>query len=225
MISIPTKLKKMVAGDYVCKINQVKIAPNRLGDPCLWLYLDVDAGPYKGYFTNIYNNRKSHGNDLYPCIYCQNMNSYSIRFFKALLRTIMISNPQYECTCLDGQEWNEQELVGLVVGVTFKERQFVNKQGYKQTNFIPYRFKEVSLVQIEEDKQVDDDKQANKEQVVDEERVINEEQTINAKQSDNEPVIDNKQETIISDEAATKTINVNNNNEEEIPKMENPNLT
>lgn len=154
MITVPKHFKKLVAGDYICKIKSVKIAPNRNSEPCLWLSLDIEEGPYKGYFESIYQNRKNRKNDNYPCIYCQSMSSYSIRFFQSLLHTIIASNSGYQSTCESGKDWDEQELVGLLVGVTFTERKFVNARGREQINLIPMKFKDIHLIQ---------DKQINKE--------------------------------------------------------------
>ena len=147
MITIPKRFKKLVAGDYICKIKAVKIAPNRNGESCLWLSLDIDEGPYKGYFETIYQNRKNRINNNYPCVYCQNMSNYSVRFFQSLLNTIIASNPTYQSTCKSGQEWNEQELVGLLCGVTFSEHKFVNARGKDQINLVPTKFKDIHLIQ------------------------------------------------------------------------------
>lgn len=147
MITVPKHFKKLVAGDYICKIKNVKIAPNRNSEPCLWLSLDIEEGPYKGYFESIYQNRKNRKNDSYPCIYCQSMSSYSIRFFQSLLHTIIASNSGYQSTCESGKDWDEQELVGLLVGVTFTERKFVNARGREQINLIPMKFKDIHLIQ------------------------------------------------------------------------------
>ena len=149
MINIPKRFRKMPAGEYVCRIKRVEIAPNRFGDSCLWVYLDVDSGKFKNYFTNIYENRKNRGNNIYPCVYCQSMSNYSIRFFKMMLKSIIASNPDYVCTCEDGKDWNEQELENLIVGVVFEERQFTNKRGRIQVNLVPARFKDANLINNE----------------------------------------------------------------------------
>lgn len=150
MITIPQKFKKLPAGDYICKIIKVETTANRYYEPCLLLYLDIVSGEYENYFGTIYQNRKLRGNDRYPCIYSQNMSNYSIKFFKQLLNTIIASNPEYTCTCQDGSDWDEQELQGLLVGVTFEERQFVNDRGRHQTNLIPVKFKDINSLNNEE---------------------------------------------------------------------------
>ena len=179
MINIPKRFKKMEAGDYVCKIIKAEIAPNKYQEPCLWLYLDIAEGQYTGYFDIIYQNRQNRNNNSYPCVYSQNMSNYSIKFFKQLLRTIINSNPDYVCTCQDGQEWNEQELVGLLVGVTFEEHQFTNSRGRQQINLLPMRFKDVDIVRQET-------LQDNKEEINNEEVVNNEETDINEEVSSEE---------------------------------------
>ena len=168
MISIPKRFRKMEAGDYICRIIKAEIAPNKYQEPCLWLSLDIAFGKYEGYFATIYQNRLNRGVDVYPCIYSQNMSNYSIRFFKQLLKSIINSNPNYVCTCEDGKEWNEQELVGLLVGVTFEEHKFTNARGRQQINLIPMRFKEISLIQEEEnsvEEQIDNQEKTNNEEI------------------------------------------------------------
>lgn len=153
MINIPQRFKKMDAGDYICKIIKTVIAPNKYGEPCLWIYLDVAEGKYKDYFNIIYKNRLNRNVDVYPCIYSQNMSNYSIRFFKQLLKIIIASNPDYKCTCEDGVEWDEQEIVGLLVGVTFEEHKFTNARGRTQVNLLPARFKDVHLIEVKNEEE------------------------------------------------------------------------
>lgn len=159
MINIPKRFKKMDAGDYVCKIIKTEIAPNKYQEPCLWLHLDIVEGKYTGYFDIIYRNRLTRGIDSYPCVYSQNMSNYSIKFFKQLLKVIIASNPDYVCTCEDGKEWNEKELEGLLVGVTFEEHKFTNSRGRQQINLLPMRFKDVNIVR-EENRQREAEEQA-----------------------------------------------------------------
>jgi len=178
MINIPKRFKKMDAGDYVCKIIKVEIAPNKFQEPCLWLHLDIVEGKYAGYFSTIYQNRQMRGNNSYPCVYSQNMSNYSIKFFKQLLKLLIASNPDYVCTCEDGKEWNEKELEGLLIGVTFEEHRFTNGRGRQQINLIPARFKDVNITR-QEIAQCEEKEKAEEQEKVEEEisnnEILNEE--------------------------------------------------
>jgi hypothetical protein len=125
------KIEALPAGPYVAVIKAVKI-DGQEPDQALILRMDVAEGPYAGYFLDRYQKetRKAAGkyeprykgdfrlripNDantkaLYP-------ESDKKRFGDAVYR-IEKSNPDYHW------DWNEQGLVGLVVGINMQQDEF-----------------------------------------------------------------------------------------------------
>lgn len=148
MIKIPTESerKKMPAGGYVCRILKVETATNRYDEPCLLLYLDVAEGDFKNYFGDIYARRLEHGEDRFPCVYNQSMSEFTTRKFNHLLNAIKASNAGYVSTCTQGTDWNEQELENLLVGVVFREKEYINSRGRKHVMLVPYVFKSVGEI-------------------------------------------------------------------------------
>ena len=150
MIKIPTDIntdeKKMPAGGYVCRIVKVTTGFNRYDEPCLLLYLDVDEGEFKNYFGRIYERRLDYGNDVYPCVYKQNVGKYSAKHFSRLMSAITASNDGYVYTGKAGEDWDERELENLLVGVIFQEKEFVNARDKTRVIIVPYALTNVDEI-------------------------------------------------------------------------------
>lgn len=145
MIKIPTESerKKMPVGGYVCRIVKSESSLNRYDESCLLLYLDVAEGDYTNYFGDIYKHRLARGENKYPCIYNQGMTAFTTRRFNQLINAIESSNAGYVSTCTQGADWDETELEGLLVGVVFREKEYINSRGRKHVMLVPHVFKSV----------------------------------------------------------------------------------
>ena len=137
---------KMPAGGYVCRIVKSEASINRYNEPCLLLYLDVAEGDFKNYFGGIYSRRLDRGDNKYPCVYNQRVSNKSKKYFDQLIAAIQASNKDYNCTRRDGEDWDERELEGLLVGVIMQEKEFINSRGKVRVVLTPYEFKSVAEI-------------------------------------------------------------------------------
>lgn len=137
---------KMPAGGYVCRIVKAEASINRYNEPCLLLYLDVAEGDFKNYFGGIYSKRLDRGDNKYPCVYNQRVGNKSKKYFDQLMEAIQASNADYICTRRDGEDWDERELEGLLVGVVLQEKEFINSRGKVRVVLTPYEFKSVDEI-------------------------------------------------------------------------------
>lgn len=137
---------KMPAGGYVCRIVKSEASVNRYNEPCLLLYLDVAEGDFKNYFGGIYSRRLERGDNKYPCVYNQRVGNKSKKYFDQLMEAIQASNADYICTRRDGEDWDEREVEGLLVGVVLQEKEFINSRGKVRVVLTPYEFKSVDEI-------------------------------------------------------------------------------
>lgn len=148
MLRIPdvSEEKKMPAGEYVCRIVKAEAGTNRYEEPCLLLYLDVAEGDFENYFGRIYKRRLQRGEDKYPCVHNQSVGRYGKKYFERLITAIEASNVGYFCSCKEGADWDERELEKLLVGVVFREKEFINARGKKRIHLVPSEFKSVNAI-------------------------------------------------------------------------------
>ena len=131
--AISSKPKQLPAGPYVAKVLAVKIEGDE-PDQKLVIRMDVIEGEYKNYFRERYereskkfdakykgdytiripndNNKKA----LYPETDVRNFNDMAYRFAQ--------SNPGYRVEFDENGKWDEQSLVGLIVGINMQDREW-----------------------------------------------------------------------------------------------------
>ena len=129
----------------MCRIVKVA-AVNRYDEQCLLIYLDVSEGEFQNYFGWIYARRLGHGDDNYPCVYNQSMSPFTTKKFQRLMASITASNVDYASSCREGEDWDEHELENLLVGVVFREKEFINARGKKRVILIPHEIKSVDEI-------------------------------------------------------------------------------
>ena len=132
--SEPSGIKKidpLPAGAYVAKVKAVKI-DGQEPDQALIIRLDVCEGEYTGYFMQRYMQESKRANGKYEPRY---RGDYRIRIpndentkamypesdernFNNMTYRFESSNPGYHW------DWNEQSLVGLVVGINMQQDEF-----------------------------------------------------------------------------------------------------
>mgnify|MGYP007069949157 CR=1 FL=1 len=151
MIKIPAESeqreKRMPAGGYVCRIVKATSGVNRYDEPCLLLYLDVEEGEFKNYFGRIYERRLEHGDSKYPCVYNQSVGRNSKKYLTRLIETIEESNfDAFISEVRAGEEWNEDALENLFVGVVMQEKEFINSRGKRRVVLVPRELKTVDEI-------------------------------------------------------------------------------
>ena len=128
-----TKPKMLPAGPYVAKVLAVKI-DGKAPDQKLVIRMDVAEGEFKNYFRDRFDRESKkfdakykgdyilripndeNENAMYPETDKRNFNDMAYRFAQ--------SNPGYHVEFDNNGNWDEQSLVGLVVGINMQEREF-----------------------------------------------------------------------------------------------------
>lgn len=115
--------KRLPAGGYVCRVMAVREDKSRQGNDEIVMRLDIVEGPYAGYFARDYEHAdKRFGEQAFwKGTYTQVTVGKSLPFFKGLLEAFKASNKGYEPYFGDTGEWDEQELVGKLIGFIFRE--------------------------------------------------------------------------------------------------------
>lgn len=126
---------RLPAGGYVCRIMKawVECTPNN--SEMLVLALEIAEGDYAGYFRKVYDDKKtSNPNVKWPCMFKQftlGTDGQTNPFFKGMLKSIEESNMGY------AWNWQEATLQNKMIGMIFREEEFLASDGTTKTTVRP----------------------------------------------------------------------------------------
>ena len=115
-------------GGYECIIKnaETQLAPSGKGE-ILILSLDIHTGEYAGHFSDMFRQkRQSDAGAKWSCqlrTFSHTNEGQPNGMLKALISNIENSNPGY------AWNWNESELRGKLVGMLFREKEFMRNNG------------------------------------------------------------------------------------------------
>lgn len=127
--------ERIPAGGYVCKILKAWVETTRNGSEKICLGLEIAEGEYAGFAKRLFNIRKaSNANATWPCLFDQftldkdgNTNPY----FKGIIKAVEDSNAGY------AWNWQEQTLANKLVGMIFREEEYLANDGTTKTTVRP----------------------------------------------------------------------------------------
>lgn len=123
--------ERIPAGGYICRILKAWVETTPNGSEQLALALEIAEGNYTGFFKKQYNSRKENEpNAKWPCIFKQftlDMNGQTNPYFKGMLKSIEESNLGYKW------DWHEEGLANKMLGMIFREEEFVARDGNIKT--------------------------------------------------------------------------------------------
>lgn len=126
--------ERLPAGGYICKILKAWCETTRSGAEKLVLALEIAEGEFAGYAKKQYERRKSNNpNATWPCIY----DVFTLRdgetnpYFKGMLKCVEESNAGYKWN------WQEATLANRLVGMIFREEEFLAQDGSVKTTVRP----------------------------------------------------------------------------------------
>lgn len=129
-IQAPTAIENLPAGAYVCQIMKASVNPNKSGKgEHIKFEFEVCEGEHSGFFAKDYRSQnredKFWTGVLYQNIPNEDDPKYEvkIKFFKRTFDYIEASNPGYHW------DWNEANLKGKKIGVTFGEKEKMSQRG------------------------------------------------------------------------------------------------
>lgn len=131
---------RLPAGGYVCVIKGAKDQVSKRGNKILSLALDIVGGVYDGYFAQKFTARQRYAEGAaWPCVHNQAYEKgMSANFFKGIIEAVKASNEGY---CW---RWQESTLVGKLVGVIFRDEEYMADDGTVRMVAKPYSFVAVS---------------------------------------------------------------------------------
>lgn len=107
-------------GGYVMRIVRVVDHPD---DEYLDVYMDVMEGEFAGKFSGLSDN------DMWRCKWSKPYGEKSAPFFKQFLDALEISNRGYFDVATWERQCNEQQFVGLCLGVLFQRETYTRTRG------------------------------------------------------------------------------------------------
>lgn len=113
-VELPSEHKRLTAGGYVCRITKAEDVADR---EYIRLEYDIAEGDLKGYWND---NEENYG---WRDSFIRSYKDSAIRFFKAFTTAIEQSNSAYKWN------WNEQTLVGKLVGLVLSEEEYEKRDG------------------------------------------------------------------------------------------------
>ena len=122
------------AGGYVCRILKVTDTPDR---NYLVVEFDITEGQYKNYGTDTLERA-----GFNPCHFIRSYSERAVGFFKGFIKAIEESNPGYKW------DWNEQGLVGKMIGLTIGVEHYTKRDGKHGTR--PYVDRNTTTLAIRE---------------------------------------------------------------------------
>lgn len=117
--------ERVPAGGHVCRIIQAKVETLDNGSEKLSLALDIEEGsPLDGVYRRMFAGKEQGAK--WPCVFGQfllDRDGQCSPFFKGLIKCIEKSNPGYQWA------WDERTLKGRMVGMIFREEEFLARDG------------------------------------------------------------------------------------------------
>lgn len=126
-------MARVPAGGYVCRIMHVFDMQDK---QYLKIELDIAEGEYKGVYSDRY--AKFGGN--WPCSRISSYKDKALGMFKGFITSVEESNDRYQFN------FDEQTLVGKMVGVVFGDEEYLTDQGEMKTICKPQFFRSVSAI-------------------------------------------------------------------------------
>lgn len=111
--------KRLVPGAYTCAI--MKVEDNEAGE-YLRVYFDIVAGEFKDYFSDPFYADKGFAHSI-----VFSYKEANLGYFKHNLHVVSDCNSGFDAEASVGGG-NEQALVGRVVGVVFREEEYVDRK-------------------------------------------------------------------------------------------------
>lgn len=125
--AVQGNFQKIKPDGYICKVFNAEIVNSKAGNPMLVLYLDIDEGDFKGYFSKLSYRSKPFSSDvkwdnsaIYRQLLFDNNNKVS-SYFKGLLTCFLNSNPNIN---LNLRDFDPISLRGLLIGFIFAEEEY-----------------------------------------------------------------------------------------------------
>ena len=109
------------AGPYVCQIVTAVETLSSSNRSMMVLELDIAQGPFKGYYQQ-QQNRRTDGKSSFQ-IHRRCTDGDQVAYFKGDILAIEKSNPGFKFN------FNEETLVGRLVGATFRDEEYLNNAG------------------------------------------------------------------------------------------------
>lgn len=129
------EFKRLPASAYLCKIIRAEEATSKAGKPMLKVAIDIARGEYEGYFRDQFDRKLKYDDKAtWPCVcYVVQVNDQgnTSGAFKNFVECIRESNNGWE------PAWGEQfcdKLRGKVLGVIFREEEYLNQNGQLRVN-------------------------------------------------------------------------------------------
>ena len=127
--------ERLPAGGYICKILKAWCETTPNGSEQLVLALEIADGNYAGFFKKQYETRKANNpNAAWGCIFKQftlGIDGQTNPFFKGMLKSIEESNAGYKWN------WQEATLANRMIGMIFREEEFIAQDGSIKTTVRP----------------------------------------------------------------------------------------
>lgn len=124
--------KFLPAGGYICKIVDVKDEPQK---QYMKIEYDIAQGEWKDYALTVESER-----GWWPLTTVKSYKEKAIGFFKHFISSIEKSNPNFKW------DWDENKLVGKLVGVVIGEQEYEKKDGSIGTNMVASDFTPVENI-------------------------------------------------------------------------------
>lgn len=120
------------AGGYVCIIRHVEDHPDK---EFIHLEVDIAEGKFKGYAAETAERA-----GFWPLRCNRFYGGKSVGYFKAFIEAVEATNKNYRW------DWNEQSLVNKGVGIVFREKEYVARDGSIRKSIEPYEFKTAAQI-------------------------------------------------------------------------------
>ena len=127
--------ERLPAGGYICKILKARCEYTQSGSEQLVLALDIMEGDFAGFAKRQFESRKANNpNATWPCIFKQftlDREGQTSPYFKGMLKSIEESNAGYKWN------WQEATLANKMIGMIFREEEFLAQDGTIKTAVKP----------------------------------------------------------------------------------------
>ena len=120
------------AGGYVCIIRHVEDNPSK---EFIHLEVDIAEGKFKGYAAETAERA-----GFWPLRCNRFYGGKSVGYFKAFIEAVQNTNKGYRW------DWNEQSLVNKGVGIVFREKEYVARDGSIRKSIAPFEFKTAAQI-------------------------------------------------------------------------------